>query len=71
EVRTEVYAPDHSTRQWHTSENVASVAMMDQISTATLVAGTTLAGATLLYAVLRDGTQIRARVTGAEVRFVW
>ncbi|WP_437929795.1 hypothetical protein WMF37_11255 [Sorangium sp. So ce291] len=71
EVGTEVYALDQSTWQWRTRENVASVAMMDQISTATLVAGTTLAGATLIYAVLRDGTQIPARVTGAEVMFVW
>ncbi|AGP35226.1 hypothetical protein SCE1572_12290 [Sorangium cellulosum So0157-2] len=71
EVRTKVYSPDDTTWRWSTSENVASVAMMDQISTATLVAGTTLAGATLIYAVLRDGTQIRARVTGVEVMFVW
>ncbi|WP_437561004.1 hypothetical protein [Sorangium sp. So ce542] len=71
EVRTKVYSPDATAWRWSTSENVASVAMMDQISTATLVAGTTLAGATLIYAVLRDGTQIRARVTGAEVMFVW
>ncbi|WP_437837729.1 hypothetical protein [Sorangium sp. So ce1153] len=71
EVGTVVYALDQSTWRWRTRENVASAAMMDQISTATLVAGTTLAGATLIYAVLRDGTQIRARVTGAEVMFVW
>ncbi|WP_437783515.1 hypothetical protein [Sorangium sp. So ce1097] len=71
EIATEVYAPDLSTWQWRTRENVASVAVMDQISTATLAAGTTLAGATLLYAVLRDDTQIRARAGGVEVRFVW
>ncbi|WP_437309220.1 hypothetical protein [Sorangium sp. So ce388] len=67
-----VQCPTDDLCKWPLNSNAAArVTTMDQIGTATLVAGTTLAGATLIYAVLRDGTQIRARVTSAEVRFVW
>ncbi|WP_437758129.1 hypothetical protein [Sorangium sp. So ce1389] len=66
-----VCPPDNECQHPWNRDVAARVTMMDQISTVTLVAGTTLAGATLIYVVLRDGTQIRARVTGAEVMFVW
>ncbi|KYF96946.1 hypothetical protein BE17_49625 [Sorangium cellulosum] len=64
--------PTENECRWSLRGDVlARLTTMDQISTATLVAGTTLAGATLLYAVLRNGTQIRARGAGVEVTFVW
>ncbi|WP_438019236.1 hypothetical protein WMF18_09275 [Sorangium sp. So ce315] len=71
EIRPIVCPLDNVCQQPWNRDDAARVTTMDQISTVTLVAGTTLAGATLLYVVLRDGTEIRARAGGAEVRFVW
>jgi hypothetical protein len=48
-----------------------AVEVKQHLSTAALVAGTALGAATLAIAVLPNGTQIRARRAGAEVRFSW
>ncbi|AGP38849.1 hypothetical protein [Sorangium cellulosum] len=48
-----------------------AVELKQHLSTAALIAGTALGAATIIYAVLPNGAEVRASAAGAEVRFSW
>jgi hypothetical protein len=63
--------PDYAQIRARLQQQASTAETVYDVGTAALVAGATLGAATLVYVVVGQRTQVRARTAGVEVTYVW